>query len=194
LLPKSTVGEPSVHSFSTSTCNEFQKRSTESLPLICKALISSLKALCFFFLPIGMLELLVRSPHRSGPKAESGSISRPGRGRPTDPCLVGPRRTVLYRGGGGHGSPFEVNHAATNPTYNLSDRGSTGAAGSTTIAAADILLHDQYTVPSTTSTSLPQHRPHRAGAVPVTSTPSRESPCYLDRRDGQPVGTVPIHC
>jgi hypothetical protein len=138
--------------------------------------------------------MLVRSPHRSGPKAESGSISHPGRGRPTDPWLVAPCRTVLYRGGGGHGSQYEVNRAATNPTYNPSDRGSTGAARSTTIAAAGVLLHHPYTVPSTTSTSLPQRRPHRAGAIPVTSTPSRGSPCYLDRRDGQLVGTVPLHC
>jgi hypothetical protein len=138
--------------------------------------------------------MLVRSPHRPGPKAESGSISRPGRGRPTDLWLVGPRRTVLYRGGGGHDSQYEVHRAATNPTNNPSDRGGTRAAGSTTIAAADVLLHHPYTVPSTTSSSLHQRRPHRAGVVPAISTPSRGSPCYLDRKDGQPVGSVPLHC
>jgi hypothetical protein len=132
--------------------------------------------------------MLVRSPHRSGPKAESGSTSHPCRGCPTDPWLVGPR------GGGGHGSWYEVHRAATNPTYNLSDRGSTGAARSTTIAAADVLLHHSYTVPSTSSTPLPQLHPHRAGAVPATSTSSRGSPCYLDRRNGQPVGTVCLPC
>jgi hypothetical protein len=54
------------------------------------------------FESFSLLKLLVRSPHRRGPKAESGSTSRPCWGRPTDPWLVGPRRTVLYRGGGGH--------------------------------------------------------------------------------------------
>jgi hypothetical protein len=39
--------------------------------------------------------LLVRSLHRYGPKAVTGWIPRPGRGRPTKPWLVGPRRTVL---------------------------------------------------------------------------------------------------
>jgi hypothetical protein len=40
-------------------------------------------------------EVLVRSLHRYGPKAVTGWIPRPGRGRPTKPWLVGPRRTVL---------------------------------------------------------------------------------------------------
>jgi hypothetical protein len=39
--------------------------------------------------------VLVRSLHRYGPKAVTGWIPRPGRGRPTNPWLVGPRRTVL---------------------------------------------------------------------------------------------------
>jgi hypothetical protein len=39
--------------------------------------------------------LLDRSLHRYGPKAVTGWIPRPGRGRPTKPWLVGPRRTVL---------------------------------------------------------------------------------------------------
>jgi hypothetical protein len=39
--------------------------------------------------------LLVRSLYRYGPKAVTGLLPRPGRGRPTDPWLVGPRRTVL---------------------------------------------------------------------------------------------------
>jgi hypothetical protein len=39
--------------------------------------------------------LLVRSLHRYGPKAVTGLLLRPGRGRPTNPWLVGPRRTVL---------------------------------------------------------------------------------------------------
>ena len=47
------------------TCNGFQKRSTESLPLICKALFSSLNAFCFFCLLIGILELLQRSTETS---------------------------------------------------------------------------------------------------------------------------------
>jgi hypothetical protein len=138
--------------------------------------------------------MLVRSPHRCGPKAESGSTSRPGRGRPTDPWLVGPRRAVLYRGGGGHGSWYEVICAATNPTYNPSDRWSTGAAGSTTITVADVLLHHPYTVPSIASTPLPQRRLRRAGAVSATSTPSRGSPYYLDRRDGQPTSGAFLPC
>jgi hypothetical protein len=41
------------------------------------------------------LDILVRSLHRYGPKAVTGWIPRPGRGRPTNPWLVGPRRTVL---------------------------------------------------------------------------------------------------
>jgi hypothetical protein len=41
------------------------------------------------------LEVLVRSLHRYGPKAVTGLLPRPGRGRPTNPWLVGPRRTVL---------------------------------------------------------------------------------------------------
>jgi hypothetical protein len=135
--------------------------------------------------------VLVQSPDRPSPKAESGSTSHPGRGCPADQWLVVPRRTVLYRGGEGHNSRYEVHCAATNPTYNPRDRGSTGAAGSTTIAAADVLLHHPYTVPSTTSSSLPQRRPHLASAVHATSTPSRGSPRYLDQRDGQPVGTAP---
>jgi hypothetical protein len=130
--------------------------------------------------------MLVRSPHRCGPKAESGSTSRPGRGRPTDPWLVGPRRAVLYRGGGGHGSWYEVICAATNPTYNPSDRWSTGAAGSTTIAVADVLLHHPYTVPSIASSrfpnvafvepapSLPPLR--QAEEVPTTSTEEMANP------------------
>jgi hypothetical protein len=47
------------------------------------------------FLTCVMAVLLVRSLHRYGPKAVTGWIPRPGRGRPTKPWLVGPRRTVL---------------------------------------------------------------------------------------------------
>jgi hypothetical protein len=39
--------------------------------------------------------VLVRSLHRYGPKAVTGLLPRPSRGRPTNPWLVGPRRTVL---------------------------------------------------------------------------------------------------
>jgi hypothetical protein len=110
--------------------------------------------------------MLARSAHRRGPKAESGSTSRPGRGCPTDPWLVGPRRTMLYRGGGGHCSRYEVICTATNPTYNPSDRRSTGAVGSTTIAAANVLLHHPCTVPPTASTPLPQHHVEPALSLP----------------------------
>jgi hypothetical protein len=128
--------------------------------------------------------LLVRSPHRSGPKAELGSTAL-WSGAPNRSMVGGPpSHSAISRR-----SQYEVHRAATNPTYNPSDRGSTGAAGSTTNAAADVLLHHPYTVPSTTSSLLPQRHPHRAGAVPATSTLSRGSP-----RDGQPVGTVPLHC
>jgi hypothetical protein len=44
---------------------------------------------------LGGNKLLVLSLHRYGPKAVTGWIPRPGRGRPTNPWLVGPRRTVL---------------------------------------------------------------------------------------------------
>jgi hypothetical protein len=104
--------------------------------------------------------MLVRSPHRRGPKAESGSTSRPSSGCPTDPWLVGPRRTVLYRGGGGHGSQYKVLYTATHLTYNPSNRGSTRAAGSTTIAAADVLLHHPYTLPSSSHAAFPHRREH----------------------------------
>jgi hypothetical protein len=116
--------------------------------------------------------VLVQSPDRPSPKAQSGSTSHPGRGCPNDPWLVGPRRTVLYRGGGGHNSWYEVHCAATKPTNNPSDRGSTGAAGSTTIAAADVLLHHPYTVPSTTLTP---------------PSPSRCRPCHLYAEPRKPL-------
>jgi hypothetical protein len=138
--------------------------------------------------------MLVRSPHRCGPKAESGSTSRLGRGRPTDPWLVPPRRTVLYRGGGGHDSRDEVSCTATNPTYNPSDRGSTGAAGSTTITAADIMLYHPYTLPPSASTPFLKRHLHYTVVIPATSTPSRGSPCYFDRRDGQPTGSAFFPC
>jgi hypothetical protein len=39
--------------------------------------------------------MLVRSLYRYGPKAVTGLLPRPGRGRPTNPWLVDPRHTVL---------------------------------------------------------------------------------------------------
>jgi hypothetical protein len=44
------------------------------------------------FLDINLM--LVRSLHHYGPKAVTGLIPRPGRGHPTNPWLVVPRRTV----------------------------------------------------------------------------------------------------
>jgi hypothetical protein len=136
----------------------------------------------------------VRSPHRCDPKAESGSTSRLGRGRPTYPWFVAPRRIVLYRGGGGQGSRDELNCTATNPTYNPSDRGSTRAAGSTTITAADVVLHHPYTLPPSASMPIPKRHLHCTVVIPATSTPSRGSPCYFDRRDGQPTSSAIFPC
>jgi hypothetical protein len=59
--------------------------------------------------------MLVRSLFRYGPKAVTGSFSRPGRGRPTNQWLVGPV-AQCYKEGGGHGSQYKVHRTATHPT------------------------------------------------------------------------------
>jgi hypothetical protein len=132
--------------------------------------------------------MLVRSPHRRSPKAESGSTSRPGRGRPTDPWLVGPIAQCYIKevGATARGTWF---CAATNPTYNPSDRGSTRAVGSATIAAVDVLLHHSYTVPSTASTQLPQRRPHRAGVVSLPLRQAEEAPATSTEEMANPSTT-----
>jgi hypothetical protein len=63
----------------------------------------------------GNNDLLVRPLFCYDPKAVTGSFSRPGQGHPTNPWLVGPRCTVLYRGVG-HGLQYVVHRAATHPT------------------------------------------------------------------------------
>jgi hypothetical protein len=132
----------------------------------------------------GNNDLLVRPLFRYDPKAVTGSFSHLGQGHPTNPWLVGPRCTVLYRGVGARhairGSPRRHTPHPTNPNPT---RGSTRAAGSSAAAAEDFLLDPTYTVPppDTRSHRSRHCRPRAATAAPASS---RGRPCDHNLRDG----------
>jgi hypothetical protein len=97
-------------------------------------------------------QMLDGSPHRRGPKAESGSTSRPGRGRPTDKWLVGPVAQCYIKEVEGHGSRYEILCAATHPTYK-----------STTLATEGALeRREAPPSPSRTSCFITRTRCHRS--------------------------------
>jgi hypothetical protein len=129
--------------------------------------------------------MLVRSLHRYGPKAVTGWIPRPGRGRPTNPWLVAPAAQCYKEWVGTTARSTRFTAPPLHPTpQTLTDRGSTGAAGSSaTAAAASLLVDPAHPVPP------PDARPHRQRssrprARTATSTSSRRRPCDPDTTDG----------
>jgi hypothetical protein len=126
----------------------------------------------------------ISSPLR--PKGRNGLDTAPWSGAPNQSMVGGPlSHSAIKRGWGPRlaerGSPRRHIH----PTpQTLTDRGSTGAAGSTATAAAEALFVDlAHPVPP------PDPRPHRTRsrhprAATATSTSSRGRPCDPDPRDG----------
>jgi hypothetical protein len=126
----------------------------------------------------------ISSPLR--PKGRNGLVTAPWSGAPNQSMVGGPpSHSAIKRGWGsrlaGRGSP----RRRTHPTpQTLTDRESTGAAGSSaTAAAAPLFVDPAHPV------SPPDPRPHctrsrrpRAGTASPAS--SRDRPCDLDPRHG----------
>jgi len=113
----------------------------------------------------------------SSPSRPKGRL-HPDRGRPTNQWLVGPCRTVLYKGGRGQGAVHEIHRAATPHLQTLIDLGSTGASvSSTPTTAIDPRIPPLVPPPGAPS-------PYQAGEATASPASSCGRPCDHDQRHG----------
>jgi hypothetical protein len=126
----------------------------------------------------------ISSPLR--PKGRNGLDTAPWSGAPNQSMVGGPPSHSAIKSGWGprlavRGSP----RRRTHPTpQTLTDRGSTGAAGSSATAAAAPLFVDPAHPVSPSDPRPHRTRSRRPRAATATSTSSRRRPCDPDARDG----------
>jgi hypothetical protein len=126
----------------------------------------------------------ISSPLR--PKGRNGLVTTPWSGAPNQSMVGGPPSHSAIKSGWGprlavRGSP----RRRTHPTpQTLTDRGSTGAAGSSATATATSLFVDPAHPVSPSNPRPHRTRSRRPRAGTATSTSSRRRPCDPDARDG----------
>jgi hypothetical protein len=126
----------------------------------------------------------ISSPIR--PKGRNGLDTAPWSGAPNQSMVGGPPSHSAIKSGWGprlavRGSPRRRIH----PTpQTLTDRGSTGAAGSSATAAAAPLFVDPAHPVSPSDPRPHRERSRRPRAGTATSTSNRGRPCDPDARDG----------